>query len=106
MKYEIVLINFPFDDFSNTKLRPAICLTNPISKHGHVIIAPITSNINNATESTDIVLNNDAAGFDKTGLKVSSVIKLHRLLTVSDKIIKKTIGSLPSSFYDEVSEKN
>ena len=26
MKYKIVLVPFPFDDFSGTKVRPALCL--------------------------------------------------------------------------------
>jgi mRNA interferase MazF len=105
MKYKIVLINFPFDDFSTSKLCPALCLTNPISKHAHVILAPITSNLDNATEPTDIIIENTVPAFQETGLKVSSVIKLHRLLTASDSIIQKTIGFLPPAFHQEVSEK-
>jgi len=70
MKFEIVLINFPFDNFSETKLRPALCLTEPLSKYRHIIFAPITSNLNNATENTDLIIENTAVDFDKTGLKV------------------------------------
>lgn len=56
MKFKTVLINFPFDDFSEKKLRPALCLTDPISKFGHIVFAPITSNLNNATEITDLII--------------------------------------------------
>ncbi len=105
MRFEIVLINFPFDDFSGSKLRPALCLTSPISKHQHVILAPITSNLNNATETTDILLENKQNDFEKTGLKVSSVIKIHKLITIPDKIIQKTIGFLPESLHKEVDGK-
>ncbi|MGN6803073.1 MAG: type II toxin-antitoxin system PemK/MazF family toxin [Ginsengibacter sp.] len=105
MKFEIVLLNFPFDDFSTSKLRPAVCLTNPISKHGHVILAPITSNLRNATEPTDILVTTAHSDFISTGLKVSSAIKLHRLLTASEIIIQKSIGHLPVSFHAEISDK-
>lgn len=105
MKFKIVLINFPFDDFTQTKLRPALCLTDFISKHQQIVLAPITSNLNNATEITDLIIEITNTGFEKTGLKVSSVIKIHRLLTTSDKIIQKTIGDLPESFHQEVYEK-
>lgn len=29
-KGKVVLVPFPFDDLSSTKVRPAVCLTNPI----------------------------------------------------------------------------
>ena len=29
-KGKIVFVPFPFDDLSSTKVRPAVCLTNPI----------------------------------------------------------------------------
>lgn len=105
MKFKIVLINFPFDDLSETKLRPALCLTDAISEHKHVILAFITSNLNNATESTDLIIENSRVDFEKTGLKVSSVIKIHRLITVSDRFIQKVIGRLPASYQNEVNEK-
>jgi mRNA interferase MazF len=105
MKFKIVLINFPFDDFTESKLRPALCLTEVISKHNQIILAAITSNLNNATEVTDIIIKNTEVDFEKTGLKVSSVIKIHRLLTVSDKIIEKTIGDLPELYREKVYKK-
>ncbi len=33
MKHKIVLVPFPFDDFTGTKVRPAICLSIPLSHH-------------------------------------------------------------------------
>ena len=105
MKFKIVLVDFPFDDFSESKLRPALCLTNPISIHKQLVLAVITSNLQNANEITDVVIEKNKIDFDTTGLKVSSVIKIHRLLTTTDKIIRKTIGDLPESYHSEVYEK-
>ena len=45
-KDKIVLVPFPFDDLSAEKVRPAVCLTDPIGQHRHVILAFITSNTN------------------------------------------------------------
>lgn len=42
MKNKIVLVPFPFDDFTASKVRPALCLTNITGKHRHIIIAFIT----------------------------------------------------------------
>ncbi len=97
MKYKIVLINFPFDDLSGSKLRPVLCLTNYISRFNHIVFAAITSNLAHATEDTDIIIeiNNETTG---TGLKVTSVLKTYRLLTASESIIQKTIGELPHNY--------
>jgi NAD(P)-dependent dehydrogenase (short-subunit alcohol dehydrogenase family) len=41
-KGEVVLVLFPFDDLSATKVRPAVCLTEPIGRHQHVMLALIS----------------------------------------------------------------
>ena len=105
MKFKIVLIAFPFDDLSGTKVRPAVCLTDFISQHNHIIFAFITSNISAATELTDLIIEDSNVDFEHTGLKVSSVLKLRRLLTISDNIIQKVIGILPESYHTEVDTK-
>ena len=92
MKYKIVLVPFPFDDLSATKVRPAVCLTNEIKPYGHVVLAFITSNITN-TASTDMVIENTDPDFGTTGLKVSSAVRLHRLMTVSRSMIKNSLAS-------------
>jgi len=33
---KVVLVPFPFDDFSTTKVRPALCLTEPVGPYRHV----------------------------------------------------------------------
>ncbi len=104
MKNKIVLVPFPFDDLSATKVRPAVCLTNEIKPYGHVVLAFITSNITN-TASTDVVIKNTDADFNATGLKVSSAIRLHRLMTFSRSIIKKQLRELSTSKKSEVEDK-
>lgn len=36
-KGKIVLVPFPYDDLSTNKLRPALCLTNPVGGRRQVI---------------------------------------------------------------------
>jgi hypothetical protein len=38
-KDKAVLVAFPFDKFSTSKVRPAVCLTEPIGPYRHVIFA-------------------------------------------------------------------
>jgi mRNA interferase MazF len=56
MKGKIVLIQFPFDDLSASKVRPAYCLTDTIGDYQHIVFALITSRIPNQPLTTDILL--------------------------------------------------
>ena len=104
-KHKIILVPFPFDDFSELKVRPAVCLTNSIGKHKHVVIAFITSKAPTELEKTDIVLDQDHARFMQTGLKVSSTIRLHRLVTIGSLFIQRELGRLPEDVKSLVDQK-
>ncbi|MFQ5814003.1 MAG: type II toxin-antitoxin system PemK/MazF family toxin [Anaerolineae bacterium] len=94
IKGKVVLVPFPFDDLSTTKVRPAVCLTEPIGPHRHVVLAFITSQTPPDLLETDLVLNTKQADFSMTGLRVSSTLRLHRLMTVSTTIIRRELGEL------------
>ena len=68
MKYRIVLVSFPFDDFSGSKLRPTLCLTDALTNYQHVVIAFITSQIQKATEPSDLPLKTTDEDFSTTSL--------------------------------------
>lgn len=96
LRNPVVLVPFPFDDLSSSKVRPAVCLTDEIGEHRHVVVAFITSQLATALETSDIVLTPENADFASTGLRVASAIGLHRLLTVSADIVRRTLGTLPA----------
>ncbi len=102
MKYKIVLVPFPFDDLSATKVRPAVCLTDEIKPHSHVVLAFITSRISASASATDFVIENSDADFATTGLKVSSTIRLHRLMTVTKSIVQRELGELSAAQQKEI----
>ena len=45
MKHRIVVLDFPYDNLSGSKIRPANCLTDPVGEHRQIIFALITSHI-------------------------------------------------------------
>lgn len=102
MKHKIVLVPFPFDDLSSQKVRPAVCLTDEIRPFGHVVLAFITSRIFPNASATDLVIDSNETDFAATGLKVSSTIRLHRLMTVSRSIIKRELGEISNRHKVEV----
>jgi mRNA interferase MazF len=101
-KGKIVLVPFPFDDLSTAKVRPAVCLTNPVGVHRHVVLAFITSQVPALLESSDIVLHANDPDFVATGLRASSTLRLHRLMTVTTAIIRRELGRLSPGLQAEV----
>jgi mRNA-degrading endonuclease toxin of MazEF toxin-antitoxin module len=93
-KNKVVLVPFPFDDLSSDKVRPAVCLTEPIGPHDHVIVAFITSSVADAPLDTDLVIDSSDPDFASTGLRVSSTLQLHRLLTVTRALLRRELGAL------------
>ncbi len=102
MKYKIVLMPFPFDDLSSQKVRPAVCLTDEIQPFGHIVLAFITSQISATPAETDFVIEETAVEFKQTGLKVSSMIRLHRLMTISKAIIQRELGEVSKNQQTEI----
>ena len=87
IKGKVVLLPFPFDDLSAEKVRPAVCLTEPIGPYHHVVLAFITSLIPQNLLETDLVLDASQPDFALTGLNVSSTLRLHRLMTVTTSLV-------------------
>lgn len=102
---KVVLVPFPFDDLSATKVRPAVCLTKPIGPHRHAVLAFISSQVPADLLETDIVLDSRQTDFVMTGLRVSSTLRLHRLMTVTTTLIQRELGELSPRVLREVADK-
>jgi mRNA interferase MazF len=94
-KHKVVLVPFPFDDLSSSKVRPAVCITDPIGPHRHVILAFITSRLSPDPLPTDLILDANEPDFAATGLRVSSTLQVHRLMTATTLLIQRELGTLP-----------
>ena len=99
-KGDIVLIKFPFTDFSSAKLRPALIITDE-SKSEDFILAFITTQLEQK-EKYDVLLSIKFEDFQKTGLKKESILKLNKLTTLNKRMIVGKIGFLKGKLIDEV----
>ena len=91
---DVILIPFPFTDFSTFKQRPAVIISASRfnSSTGDVIIAAITSHIHTKSKF-DYVLNSRE---QKTGgLPLPSAVKVGKIITLDQRLIRKRIGHLP-----------
>jgi mRNA interferase MazF len=101
-KHRVVLVPFPFDDLTSNKVRPAVCLTNPIGPHRHVVLAFVTSRVAPDPLATDLIIDAGDRDFAATGLRVSSTLQLHRLMTATTALIKRELGQLSPKMQNEV----
>ncbi len=83
---DIAVANIPFTDLTGIKLRPVIILKN--TNDNDVIIARITSNL--LSTPYDFFIQDWTAA----NLHKPSIIRLHKIVTINESIIRQTIGKL------------
>ena len=102
---KLVSVRFPFfDKPTKAKVRPGLALTPPLSKHRFIVAAYISTQVREV-ENTDIVVDANDSEFGKTGLKQTSVIRLHKLSSVVESQVGGEIGELPAKWEKEVKQK-
>lgn len=102
---KIVRVDFPYlDNPKKFKARPVLCLTKPVGRYKLLVISYITTKLDEKLPS-DVHLDSKKPYFAKTGLKFSSVIKLHKITTISLGSIKCDVGTLPSDKKSEIRQK-
>jgi len=93
LKGKIVLVPFQFTDMTSTKLRPALVLHEG---ERDVVVAFISSRTANRT-AVDVLIREDNSEFKKTGLKLSSAIRLDKIATISKNLVLGEIGEIGPS---------
>jgi mRNA interferase MazF len=91
---EIVLIKFPYTDGDAFKRRPALVINDFMD--GDIIVCRITSQLYNT--KNDIALTE----WKQSGLKLPSVIRVHKLATLNKELIEKAIGQIDSLLKEQV----
>ena len=97
---EIVVVPFPFSDLSSIKQRPVLVLSkdNYNNNSDDIITCGITSNLKDLKYSVLIENKNLFEG----EIPKSSRIKVDKLFTISQSIIKKKVGRLNKETFDRV----
>ena len=87
---DIVLIPFPFSEFTQTKLRPAAVITETSDKYKDIVVSAISSVVPDKLTEREFVL---PIGI-KNKLMVNSVVKTDRIVTVKRENIVAQLGQL------------
>jgi mRNA interferase MazF len=104
MKGKIVLVQFPFDDLSDLKVRPAYCLTHAIGDYKHVVFVLITSRIPSVQLDTDLIIDSSHPDFDLSGLRQPSTLRLDHLVTLRQSMIRRELGALSLATQYKIAE--
>jgi mRNA interferase MazF len=91
---DVVLIPFPFTDFSTFKQRPAVILSSGEFNRSSadVIIAAVTSHLWEKN-TYDYVLNGKE--LEAASLPLPSAVKVGKIVTIDQCLIRKPLGHLP-----------
>jgi mRNA interferase MazF len=92
-KGDIVLVPFPFTDLSTTKLRPAVVLWVDLSGIDITVCFISSQNVNNIN-AEEFLIDKKHPEFTKTGLKVTSKVRVSRIVTIERNLITRKLGKL------------
>mgnify|MGYP001569164926 CR=1 FL=1 len=102
---DIVLLPFPFTDFSSFKQRPALVISSDdfnFSQNDIVVVA-ISSHIPSKFGKNDFLIGKENP--EKFGLPKTSLIKLGKIITVDQRLVRKSIGKLPKNEFKKIVKK-
>jgi mRNA interferase MazF len=87
--WQVVVVPFPFTDRTATKRRPALILSEKsFNRHGHTVLAMITSAAHGPWPGDTRIEDAKAAGLEAT-----SIVRL-KLFTLDNRFIARQIGAL------------
>jgi len=98
----VVLVPFPFSDLSTTKQRPALIVSANWYNQSKddCVLAAITSTVRQ--KKGEILIH--GSHVQEAGLFQDSVVKTGKLFTIEQKLIRKSLGSLPRGLLVRVLE--
>lgn len=97
-KWDLVLVSFPFTDFTTDKRRPAIIVSPDEFNTGNdVIVAFVTSQLKTPARLGDYQIN----FWKEAGLPKPSMVRM-KFATIDKSIIVKTLGHLKDEDQTEI----
>lgn len=92
---DIVAVQFPFTDISQTKKRPAIIISNDaINATGDYLLVQVTSQVK-MDHLSILIKNSDLVG---KPLPLKSFVRIHKVFLLNESLILHRITSLNPSF--------
>ena len=98
---DIVLIPFPFAEFTNRKVRPAVVVCETKDVYKDLVLCAISSVMPSKLTENEMLLKIDKVN----NLRKDSIIKIDRIVTAKEQDIIARIGKLNNSDLQKFKEK-
>jgi mRNA interferase MazF len=102
---DVVIVDLrPHDP--NAKVRPALVVQNDRDNNRltNTIVALFTGNVSRARQDTQLLIDENHADWEQSGLNKASVLNCINLFTTPQQNVTRTIGSLSAQTMQEVDE--
>jgi mRNA interferase MazF len=99
---QVVLVPFPFTDLTSVKQRPALVISSDKSNalRHDVIVLAITSQIPAQLSPDEMIVPTPELSF--WGLPKPSMIKMAKIFTIHQGLIRKTLGKAPNATLETI----
>ena len=99
---DIVLVPFPFTDFSTLKQRPALVISSDSFNRSRedAILVAITSQSNSASKGGNYLIK--GAEQKRSGLLGEGIVLVGKIITIDQRLIRNKIGTLSSKVLEEI----
>ncbi len=98
---DIVVVQFPFTDMSQTKKRPALILSNAVvNQTGDYLMVQITSQFNTDGLSVPITVEK----FIGPILPLTSYVRVHKIFLLNESLIDRRFSSIQPAFRQLVAD--
>jgi mRNA interferase MazF len=96
---DVIIVDFPFTDVFQAKLRPAVVVQNDRDNQRlrKTVVAMITGNLRRMGDPSHLLIDPATADGASSGLHAPSLVSCNNLFTVEQGSIIRTIGRLSSA---------
>ena len=93
---DVVIVPFPFTDFTTVKQRPCVVLSSARfnASHADVILAAVTSQLSETPGEDEYILTDRE--WTAASLPKPSMIKAGKIVTIDQRLVRKIVGRLPA----------
>ncbi|MFN4144997.1 MAG: type II toxin-antitoxin system PemK/MazF family toxin [Runella sp.] len=92
---DVVIVNFPFTDVSQTKRRPALVISNDlVNQTGDYLLVQITSMTKN--DGLSLFISN--TDYKTDPLPLASFVRVHKVFLLNESLIVRKQTAVTSSF--------
>jgi mRNA interferase MazF len=101
LRGDVILTRFPFTDLSGSAVRPALVVSQGAIGQDLVLVG-ISSVVRGTVVANDVGVPTTHPEFALTGLRVTSVIRVHKIAAVEQAVVVRRLGKVGQSLQAEV----